>query len=619
MQSAGADVQHKPRMSVRRQIAIASVLALIAGIPGIAMWGLGNESRETATRVRFAIQTPFMPNAGALAISPDGQNVAFAAQTASRKNMLFVRHLGNVDATVLAGTEGAYAPFWSPDSQNIGFASGTDRKLKVVPVGGGTVLTVCDIADASGTSSFLGGTWGRDGVILFSTASRQYRSAKAASGWMIHRVRSTGGVPSPIVDRGGDETAHRWPQFLPDGRRFLYLVTLTDRKHAVVAGSLDSAERKHVLAVESMPTYVSTGFLLFTRQDVLYAQRFDDSTLQLKGEPVAIDDHLDFFVDRSRAAFAASAHTLVYRVVPGDDAASGRYSLVWIDRNGTLSAPFGGAFSSPSARLSPDARHLAKVERGSPTGDDIWIYDFERNQRSLLVGDPGDDHWPVWSPDGLQVAFDRVRENVPHLPYVQRADRAEPERALINPEPGFQYGVLDWTANYIVYGRNPAGVERVGAIWAKRTTGDQKPFMYTALADRETSAALSPNGRWLAYVVKERGLSEVVVQSFPDPSKGRTFISTGACPRWRKDGKELYVLGLDSAVSALSVDAEDVVFKVKKSARLFTLPPRPANIEFLAGPTCPYDVTPDGLRFISAQLTAVAPIQVVLNWTAELK
>lgn len=599
-----------PRRRELSKVIVATLL--VSALIGVsAVWIMPPTSEAPA--VRFSIEPPPMPNPAAVAVSPDGQTIAFVAETSDATLMLFLRSLGSLQARMLPGTEDAFAPFWSPDGQYVGFGSRTDRKLKIVGIAGGEPRVVCDLAGPLEQATMQGASWSREGVIVFSTSGQIHRSPEVGPGLRLHRVSATGGIPSILgdVDRAGGETGHSWPHFLPDGRRFLYLSWNEDpAKRAIVVASVDWKERTRVMLAESMASYVAPGYLLFTKQERLLAQRFDVSTMRLSGEPLPLADGLLFVP--GRAAFSASSLTLAYRNRGSEE--TGFFSLAWMDRGGKVTTSFPDTFGARSIRLAPDGKRVALTDFRPETSNDIWIYDLERNHKTLLAGGRDTEHWPVWSPDGSRIRFDRGAFDSLHTMYEQRVDRALPEQQLLRPEPGFGYGALDWTTRYFIF----LSTRRKGEIelWAQAMPGDQKAFRAVAGLRSETTAAVSPNGRWLAYVDPEGGAYNLVLRSFPDPSRGRHVISThGLCPRWRQDGRELYFLGADGGIHAVSIAAEGDL-ALAKSERLFAMPVNPPVVSAAA---CPYDVTADGQRFIVALpggANRTAPIQVVLNWTA---
>jgi serine/threonine protein kinase/Tol biopolymer transport system component len=617
--------------SRRRAMALVATVAACVLVAGVASWSMFGRSPTDATTMRFSIQPPAMPNLNAVAISPDGQTLVFSAAPLGTTSMLFVRPIGALQPQTLAGTEGAIMPFWSPDSRHIGFIS--NQKLKVVAAAGGEPRVVCSVNLAGagpGAFPLFGASWSRDDVILFSTAAA---GPKGSTEVLLHRVPAAGGVPVPVgaLNRAAGETSHRWPYFLPDGHRFLYLAWSAEpAKRAIFVGSLDSSDRTRVIPAEAMAMYVPPGYLLFTRKDQLLAHRFDSSTLRVTGEPVAVAEGL-YYGPQGRAAFWASSQTLVYRTGVTGNGEVGTYSLAWIDRNGTVSPPFRQTFNASAIRLAPDAKQVALVDNGVDTGQDIWIYDLERDQKTLLANDRLEDHFPVWYPNGSRIAFDRGPADLsaPHLLYEQRADGAAPPQVLLPPETGVSYGPLDWTTKHLVYQRSylpnrpkKPGDRRNIELWAQPMFGDRKPSRYVTGLATNTSAALSPNGRWLAYMERiSDSRHDLIVGSFPDPSQRFVISPSGVCPRWRNDGRELYFLGPDGALNSVSVTTEGE-FAFGKAERLFAILTLSFNPDLVSGPACPYDVRPDGQRFIVAQLGGLnrdKPINVVVNWMADLK
>lgn len=366
---------------------------------------------------------------------------------------------------------------------------------------------------------------------------------------------------------------------------------------------------------ESMARYAAPHFLLFTRQRTLVAQHFDPSTLMLSGQPTAIAENVLYRADVGRAAFDVSdGGTLLYRTGGTE---TGQRSLVWIDRSGRTSGPIGETIFATYIRLSPDGKRVAFGHGKNSEELDVWIYDLQQNMRFPITTHSATDHLPVWSPDGLRVAFDshRGKDGTAFL-YETRADGATPDRELLRPDPGTSMVILDWSSDYILFSKGDFEEGTVD-LWAQPLFGDRKPFLYLP---RATNAALSPNGRWVAHVINEGGMEQVVVQSFPDSSRWRQRISPsgGRVPRWRRDGRELFYLDPESRVMAVPVHADGTA-AVEKSIALFTPPgyaPPPNSVGY------PYDVTPDGQRFLfslaSGVSNATAPITVVANWTAGL-
>jgi eukaryotic-like serine/threonine-protein kinase len=547
---------------------------------------------------RLLINTPpRMSNPFNISISPDGRLVVFLAQGSDGTDRLFARPIASESATELQGTEGALNPFWSPDSRYIGFGVQSSLKLMRVEASGGLPQIVCNLR-----FSFTGGSWNSDGVIIFSDNGR------------LFRVSAAGGTPTTAGSRPAQEN-WRWPYFLPDGHQYLF-VSDTSGALSVYVASLDSDERKRVMPSDSMAAYAPPGVLLFVRQGTLFSQPFDVSRMELSGDPVPLAQGvLTSYI--GRAAFAVSNRAaLIYRT-----GRKGRWR--WLNRAGGVT-PIRTPIEALTLRLAPDGKRAAFFYAGANTTEDIWIYDDDRDQITRLTDDPANDHWPVWSPDGSRVAFDSTRLGG-HVLYEKPANGAIPERQMLQPESGFGYGLHDWSLDdrYILFQKKKLDSTSPRAeLWVMPRFGDRKPFPYPTTSFFG-HAALSPNARWIAYTSNETGRPQILVQSFPDPSRARAQVSHtgGILPRWSRDGRELFYVD-DGRIFAVPVRTTST-FEFGPSTDVFgavVLGQGPPG--YLTGPAYPYDVTPDGQRFLVSSFPLPdpgAPITVVTNWTARLK
>jgi len=336
----------------------------------------GNASRtpERARIVRSYIKA--MPNSsfllsgqqGGFAISPDGLRLAYVAQNAEGRALLWIRPIDSLEALALPGTEDAASPFWSPDSRMIGFFAGA--KLKKIQATGGPPLTICDAPNARG------GTWNQEGVILFTPNLNV----------PLHRVSASGGTPIPVtsLDPGKGDTTHRWPQFLPDGRHFLYLAgtPLTPRENptnVVMLGSLDSKESKLLLHTHEQAMYVS-GHILFLRLSTLMAQPFDLKRMELTAEALPIADPVQGNELTLNAMFSASENGLLAYL---EGANSARRELIWLDRNGKKVGEVAGPDAYVSPRVSPDGKKLLYT-LVSPYYE-VWSYDMATGVKTRLT------------------------------------------------------------------------------------------------------------------------------------------------------------------------------------------------------------------------------------------
>jgi serine/threonine protein kinase len=347
-------------------------------------------------------------------VSPDGRLVVFSASRAGPRQ-LWVRPLDSRSFTPLQGTEGGFGPFWSADSRSVAFfAAG---KLKRVAAAGGPVVTLCD----SETSLYSSGSWNSAGVILLS----------AAPG-VIYRVTEAGGVPQALTKLAPGERDHTMPAFLPDGRRFLYVVS--GGRPGLSVASLDGSESTRILDGASMAAYADPGYLLFTTGQTLLAQRFDPQALQLRDAPVPLV--ADVFWSR----FSVSRNgVLAYRPASAPELSR----FVWISRDGNRLGVVGGPGPYVQMTLSPSGRKLAIQRREEGNNHDLWLLDLASSVLSRLTSDPADDSDPVWSPDERSIVFSSRRTGI--LTLFQKDLTTGKEELLLADPPPSGVVVDDWS------------------------------------------------------------------------------------------------------------------------------------------------------------------------------
>ncbi|HEY2018589.1 MAG TPA: protein kinase, partial [Bryobacteraceae bacterium] len=432
------------------------------------------------------------------AISPDGRRVVFAAST-DGKTQLWVRDLDSSSPWALAGTDAAFNPFWSPDSNEVAFfATGKLRKVKLT---GGPSLVVCEAMQGRG------GSWSRNGVILFAPSTTDG----------LYRVPSGGGKPEGVttLDSAAGEVSHRWPWFLPDGRHFLYTGRNAEpAKTAIYVGDLESKQKQRIRNVVSNAVYSPPGFLLFVSERALMAEPFDAARLRSTGELLHIADQVDLIVANLQGSFSAS-ETGALAYYSGDGGRSNS-QLTWFDRTGQKLGTVGepGSFVKPV--ISPDGGTLA-VDRLDPQSGayDVWQYDLGRGSPTRFTFGARQNGYPVWSPDGASIAF-AANHGGHYQIYRKSAGSGAKEEALL--ESPLDKFPSDWSRDgrYLIYYQ----IDPVTKydIWALPLTGDRKPFPVLDSPFNEHRATLSPDVRWLAYSSDETGRDEVYVQSFPTPS-----------------------------------------------------------------------------------------------------
>jgi Tol biopolymer transport system component len=531
------------------------------------------------------------------AVSPDGRRIAFAADVDGRR-ALWVRDLDSLAPRMLAGTDDARFPFWSPDSRTIGFFAG--GKLKKIDVAGGPALAVSDALNGRG------GTWNQNDVIVFAPNNNG----------ALFRVPAAGGTATPLteVDQSATETGHRFPWFLPDGRHFLYTARSGDQEKTVVyAGELDSKARHKVVAANSNalyvpPVYTKQGYLLFMRDRTLMAQPFDSGKALTTGDAFPIAESVDYVSGNGQGQFSAS-QTGVLAYTSGGS--GGNVQLTWFDRSGAMAGTVGkpGIFQWPA--ISPDGKTVAVDRVDLQTGLlDIWLYDLARGGDSRFTFGPATNQWPIWSPDGTRIAFNTTRDGNGKV--FQRATSGTAQDEALD-KPAINARAEDWSRDgkYILEERPDP--KTVNDIWVLPTLGEKKePFPYLHTAFREQFAKLSPDGRWLAYQSDESKRFEIYVVTFPNLG-GKWQVSTGggSRPVWSRDGRELYFISADSKMMAVDI----------RSGTKFDFGvPKPLfDVRMDAGAW--FDVSKDGKFLLPAQVEASAtvPMTVVVNWQAGLK
>ena len=586
---AGAVQSGRLRAQQRALWAAAIVIAAI-GAFAAGLWRGGESSPGDARVRRFDIVAPVIGEAEPdLAISPDGRWLA--ASYPERPIPIKVRQLNGSEWRDLQGTAGATYPFWSPDSRHIGFWAG--RTLKRVDLVGSHPALICECL----AGPMRGASWGLEGDILVAGP----RQGRAESG--LWRIAASGGEIAEVtsLDAKRGENSHRWPLFLPDGRRFIFSSRSGTGDHWIMLGSLDGSAPRRLVSGLSTVAY-TPGYVLFARGGVLYAQSFDPASGQISGDPRPIQPVKQTAI--GVGAFSAAADGTLIATPPDPPA-----RLRWFDRAGE-SAPFAGIDGivlDPRPRIAPDgtrgAFQLVDRERGSM---DVHVVDIASGTRSQLTFDPEWDQGPVWSPDGRQIVF-RSQRNQESALYVRSARGAETERRLIRADPGAY--VYDWSPDQksLMVGMRSTGGGDLALL--RMPDGDRlEPWLATAFDERD--ARFSPDGRWVAYSSTESGVDEVYLRSFPDGETWqRVSRRGGRMPVWGRDGRELFFVGEQEQVFAASV---------RLTPALVIGPPQPA---FRFRPSglflsWGYDVDRSG-RFLIAYRdpdARPAPTAAVLDW-----
>jgi eukaryotic-like serine/threonine-protein kinase len=580
----------------------------VAGTFVLLLLGLGwmyaTRSSATDTRVmRLSILPPekaILIAGQAPTVSPDGVHLVFVVTDATGRTVLYLRALDSLAAQPLAGTEGGGLPFWSPDSREIGFFAG--GKLKKIDISGGQPVTLADAPVPRG------GSWNQHGVIIFTPAPPA----------PTLRISAAGGSPSPVnsVDMDHGQFPRSFPQFLPDGRHYIFL-SGGPRKvgtRTIGVAALDAPEVKTLLTTDFTVVYAKPGYLLFRREAKLMAQKFDTDRLELSGDPFPVAEQIGVGFDGLTYQTLVSASD--QGVLAYQSLGSGKTQLVWFDSEGKRLGVVGAPGDYSDLYLSPDDKRLAFFQVDADTGNvDIWLMDLAVGVPTRFTFDTAVDFAPVWSPDGERIVFASLREGAPNL-FQKKADGSGRE------DPLYQSLLAKIPSSWSTDGRfvlcSTVDPKTKWDLWVL-SVSDQKWESFLQTPANESRAMFSPNGRWIAYESDESGKKEIYVQTFPaSGAKWQISVSGGSQPRWRRDGKELFFLGGDRKITAVEVNIDAPGFAHGAPRPLFETRISKGDER----PGTQYAVTADGQHFLVntvAEEGAYTPINVVLNWTATLK
>jgi eukaryotic-like serine/threonine-protein kinase len=604
----------RPTSQSRRIVLFAAAALVLGGLAAIAVW-LATRPILPPPRVsRFTIA----PSSEAaltisnedrdLAITPDGSRVIYAGANGSA---LFVRALDQLDATRLTGLGVPHGPFLSPDSQWIGFGDGLDA-LKKVPLSGGAAVLLGH-ADAA----LRGASWGPDDTIVFATTN-------GATG--LQQIPAVGGEATVLTrpNRAKGEADHFWPKFLPGGQAVLFTITAT-------AGGLDAASvalldlrtgaQTILIRGGTHAHYVRSGHLVYGAAGTLHAVPFDLAAGAIVGPPVAIMPQVATTFAGAIDAVVADDGTLVY--VPGRlERTPGRNLILWVDREGReepIKAPPRVYFYP---RLAPDGTRLALYTFDQEY--DIWLWDLARATFTRVTSDPGQDTFPVWTPDSRRIIFGSERAGARNL-FGQAADGTGAiERLTESPNLQNPTAISPDGTRLVFTETTPRTGDDVMILPLR---GERRAVALIQTSFAERNGEVSPDGRWIAYEANDSGQFEIYVRPFPNVVEGRWQVSSGGGtrPLWARNGQELFFLALTGALMRIGVE-RGTSWAATAPVQLFEGRYTTGTLRARLGRS--YDVSPDGKRFLMTKVggeagtdgtAALTSLVVVQNWDQELK
>ncbi len=551
----------------RRWFWIASTAVLLLALAALAFAHF-RETEPQKQTLRYSI----MPEADAIdffAISPDGRYLVTSAWVKGRRQ-LWLRPMDALQAQPIPFTEDGAFPFWSPDSLFIGFFA--QGKLKKVAAAGGQAQSLCVVP------SSRGGSWSRDGVIVFSPNN---------SGISIQRVPAVGGDPVNVTRTKGIQ---RLPVFLPDGQHFLYLSReAAAEASGIFVSSLDGSENRRILPDVSGMIFAPpargehSGHLLFVRENTMMAAPFDPVRAEISGAVFPVADGISLGTPNSYLPATVSDNGLLIYVsggIAGSTNQIGRY-----DRSGKPLGAVGtmGAVFDPS--LSPTEKLVAFSRGSGAAAADLWIHDLDRGTESPLTNDSSSNASPVWSPQSDRVVFGSNRNGVYNL-FEKTAGGGGQDRLLLANNAADMPSQWSPDGRYIVYCEfDPKNKRDLWVLPLEGSAEERKPIPFLRTLSDESMGQLSPDNHWMAFVSDQSGRREVYVRPFPlVPGEWPVSTAGGQAPRWSHDGNELFFVGADGKMMAVTVRRK------RCSARNLLLkwaPRRRFSIRILCAPAPP--------------------------------
>ena len=546
-----------------------------------------------------------LENGPAVVISPDGSRVAYTSRDPkSGKIALYIRELDKGAPVPLEGAGAAFAPFFSPDSQWVGFFG--DGKLKKVSVRGGAAIALADVG------GYRGATWGADGAIIFPM---QFTS-------QLYRVQDSGGAAQEAthLDSARGEVTQRWPQILPGGKAVLFTASADNNffgRGWVEAAPLDTGVPKILVENAYFGRYLPGGYLSYVSQGTVFVVPFDAQKLKITGTTIPVLQAVDSDITNGSAQLSfADNGTAVYLSGGG---VNHNLNVVLLDRKGNASVLMDDRQDAATPRFSPDGKRFA-----FQSGSSIWVHDLVRGTTSAIITGTTGANFPVWTPDGQRLTYWHPvnASGSGQAIFWKRADGTGEEEPLTSKSIPIVY--LDsWSPDgkVLLFARLAEKNGGCCEIWTLTLDANgkpQEPRQFLPIGSSAFYPSFSADGRWVAYASVESGLPQVYVVPF-ESTGGKWQISTdgGTEPRWSKTGHELFY-ARGSSLMSVPYSVEKNSFQAGKPQVLF------ADRLELRAPFASYDVSPDGQHFVAfefpgGRLAAASEPMVVLNWLGEAR
>ncbi|MEZ4387267.1 MAG: protein kinase [Candidatus Krumholzibacteriia bacterium] len=587
-----------PTRSARRRLlpwALAGLLALATGYLGFLRPTTDDSDGPIQLAVpapdgvQFQLDTSFpaLPT-----ISPDGRHVVFGGVDEDAKACLFLRAFASRQAVALDGTENAQYPFWSPDSRFIAFFD-RNEGLKKVPVDGGPVQTICPAANAKG------GSWSKDGVIIFSPSHDQ----------PLMSVPAVGGEPVAITDLASDTgfDSHRHPWFLPDGRRFLYVARgISTTASEVRLASLDADSTRVVMRNQTQAVFVD-GYLLYARNDILVAHAFDPDAAAFTADPYPIGSDVVVIGGASRSIFSVSENGRL--VLMRGKNLNEATSLTWVDRQGQDVAEISERDAFDGVVLSPDDRFIALlVQDQTITDHDIWIYEIERGFRERFTFQDTDEGDPLWTPDGQFLYY---VANPDGHDKVYRKDFGRTRKSELVLDFGVDVRIWDIgpDGRFLLYSIPHEGTDL--DLWVADLSGEREPRLLVQTPGTDAAARFSPDGQWISYWSTETGTGQIYLAPWPEMAwTRRVSTTTGTWQFWPDDGKSIVFQDGAGNVFSATIDGDADGVKIGAPEPLFSHGAMQFDSPLI-------DMTGDGERFVvvgNAETDPPTHFDVVFGW-----